>query len=649
MRSLDKNKVLLLVGLLLLFVPTASGQLQVGSETQLNLTGGASLGYVRSWDDQETNSLAYGLNATLTGIYHDPRFLNYTVSPYLNQSNVNSNFNSNTLASGINSQANFLNDSKTPIQFTYARDYNREGTFNVPGSITGFETKGSGQAFSANASYLPEDWPSLHGTFAHTGSDYEILGTPGTGRSHSNLFGVDSHYVLLDTNLSALFTKSWVDSETPVFGSTTGDIFSQNTTQDTLQLNASHQLGRKSTVNGSYGRSHLHGEYLGSDVDTTNNTLVGNLNVTITDKLSAGANAGYSSNLSQQFFSEIIGGAQQKSTGISANPLAGSANGPPSVSFTSEYLTYGANAQYQAFQSLSFIGRVDHRVQGQAYRYPDLTSTTTQAIALYTHRLFGGGFGASYGLSYSITPVYSYANNPDQPGNIVATKTGDSTFMGNSATVSYGRQFGAWSTSLSAFYGEGLTTLLVGYTQTNYGGTGSVTRNVKDWTVSVHGSYGAAKVNGLSIADSKTENAGASIWHKNFGFSGSYGQSSGTALQVGTAFVPTPVPIGTPIQNLLVQFDGTSYSVAGSWEPRRRLNMTASYIHLDYSTINPLIGPLPTRTTSSQYFARAVYGFRQLYLYIGYNHVDQGYGSTGRGSYVYNNFYVGITRYFNFF
>jgi len=646
MGLVNKNKLGLIAGFLFLLVPTARAQLQVGSETELNLTGGASVGYVRSWDGTETNSIAYGLDATLTGIYHDSRFLNYTVSPYLNQSNVNSNFNSNTLASGLNSQANFLSDSKTPMQFTYARDYNREGTFNVPGSTSGFETTGSGQAFTANASYLPDDWPTLHGTFAHTGSDYEILGIPGTGRAHSNLLGVDSSYVLWNTNLSAAFTKSWVDSETPVFGSI-GDISTQNTTQETFQANASRPLGRTSTVGGSYVRSHLHGEYLGTDVDTTNDTLVGNLNVAVTEKLSAGANAGYSTNLSQQFFSDIIGGTPQKNTATNTNPLA--TNGTNELSFTTEYLTYGANAKYQAFQSLAFIGRVDHRVQGQADGYPDLTSTTTQAIALYSHRLFGGGFGVSYGFSYSFVPVYSYTNNPNKPGTVVATRTGESTFMGNSASVSYGRQFGAWSTTVSGFYGQGLTTLLVGYTQTNYGGTASVTRTLNGWTLSGHGSYGLAKVNSLSIADTKTANAGLSIAHKNFGISGSYGQSSGTALQVGTGIVPTPTPIGTPIQNMLVEFDGTSYGVAGSWQPVRRLNLTGSYIHLNYSTINPLVGPRPTNTLSTQYFGRAVYGFRQLYLYVGYNHVDQGYRTTGSGAYVYNNFYVGVTRYFNFF
>lgn len=648
MQSVYKNSLLLIFSFIFLLAPTAWGQLQVGNETQLNLTGGASLGYVRSWDGTDTDSIAYGLNATLTGIYHDSRFLNYTVSPYLNQSNVNSNFNSNTLASGVNAQANFLSDTKTPMQFTYAMDYNKEGTFNVPGSISGFETTGTGQAFSANASYLPDDWPTLHGTYVHTASDYEILGTPGTGKSHSNLLGLESSYLLWDTNLSASYTKSWVDSETPILGSE-NLLLTQNTTQDTFQANASHQLWSAGAVSGSYLRSHLHGEYAGTNVDATNDTLVGNLNYSLTHKLSVGANAGYSTNLSEQFFSDVIGGTSTQKATSAGDSSQATSNSVQSVSFTTNYLTYGANTKYQIMQNLAVIGRVDHRVQGQANGYPDVTSTTTQAIALWTHRLFGGGFGASYGISYSFTPVYSFSNNPNNPGTIIATKTGESTFLGNSATVSYGRQFGVWSTSLSAFYGQGLTTLIVGYTQTNYGGTASVTRNMKGWNMSVHGSYGLAKVNSLSIADTKTANAGASIAHKNFGISGSYGQSSGTALQVASGIVPVPVPIGTQIPNLLVQFDGTSYSVAASWQPQRRLNLVGSYVHLNYSTLNPLVGPDPTRTLSTQYYARGQYAFRQLFLYIGYNHVNQGYNSVGVNAYQYNNFYVGVTRYFNFF
>jgi hypothetical protein len=641
----------LIVGFVLagFVVPCAYGQLKVGDETELNLTGSASLGYNRVWDATTSDSVAYGFDAQLSGSYHDPRFLNYTVNPYLNQSNLNSTFNSNTLASGVNAQANFLSDSRTPVQFTYVRDYNRQGTFNVPGSLGNYITNGNGQSFSVNASYLPENWPSIQGTYVHAGTDYEVLGTPGTGRSHSDLFGLSSAYVLWDTNLSASYTKSWVNSESPAFGAP-DQFITQNTAQDTFQVSASRKIFTKANLSGGYSRSHIFGEYSNTNVDSTFNSVYGDLAVTLTDRLTVAGHANYSSNLSGQYFSNIIGGTSgQKGVTTADGGAVGASSTGESLSYTSSYLSYGANASYRATHSLVLLGSIDHRVQGQYNGLPDFTSTISQIGATWTHTLWGGGFGAAYGFSYSWTPVYTYENSTTKPGTITATQTGTSSFMGNSATVSYGRAFGAWSANVAGSYGEGLTKLLVGYTQTNYGASGSISRNVKYWNMSLYASYSNSHVNSTTLADTMTESYGASFSHKNFGASASYGKSSGNALQVLGGIVPTPIPItGTP-QDLLIQFYGESYGFGASWKPKRRLNISGTYTRAHYTTINPLAGPAPVNSQTEQYYVRTEYSFRQLFVYTGYSYVSQGYNTATSVPFNYNAFYVGVTRYFNFF
>ncbi len=634
---------------MLLLAPFAHGQMQVGDETELTLTGSASLGYNRAWDGTTSNSVAYGFDAQFNGSYHDPRFLNWAINPYLNQSNLNSTFNSNSLASGVNAQANFLSDSRTPVQLTYVRDYNREGTFNVPGSIGNYITKGNGQAISVNASYLPENWPSIQGTYVHSGTDYEIEGMPGLGMSHSDLFGLNSAYVLWDTNLSASFTKSWVNSDSPAFGAP-GSFITQNTTQDTFQVSASRKVFSRTNVSGGYSRSHILGEYASTTVDSTFDAVYGDVSVIATDSLTLAGHANYSSNLSAQYFSNVIGGTsgQKGVASTDGGALAASSSGQ-SLSYTSSYLSYGANGSYRVTRSLVMQGGIDHRVQGQYNGLPDFTSTISQLGATWTHNLWGGGFGASYGLSYSWSPVYSYENSQTKPGTVTATQNGTSSFLGNSATVSYGRAFGSWSANIGGSYGTGLTRLLVGYTQTNYGASGSISRNVKYWSMSLHGSYSKTHVDATTLSDTKATSYGASFSHRNFGVTGSYGQSSGNALQVLGGIVPTPIPVtGTP-QDLLIQFSGESYGFGVGWRPQRRLNISGTYTRAKYTTINPLAGPDPVHTQTEQYYARMEYSFRQLFVFTGYSYVSQGYNLGTTLPFKYNAFYAGVTRYFNFF
>src|SRR3989442_488374 len=125
---------------LLVFAPCAWAQLQAGENSTLHLNGMASLGYRSVFDSTDTNSLAWGFSGNLTGEYYDPRFLNFSVSPYINQSRLNSNYYSTTTATGVNAVANFLSGSHTPMQFSYERDHNSEGTFNVPGSTGNYKT-----------------------------------------------------------------------------------------------------------------------------------------------------------------------------------------------------------------------------------------------------------------------------------------------------------------------------------------------------------------------------------------------------------------------------------------------------------------------------------------------------------------------------
>src|SRR2546427_9765261 len=459
---------LVLAGLLV-FAPCAWTQLQVGENSTLHLNGLASLGYRSVFDSTDTNSLAWGFSGNLTGEYYDPRFLNFSVSPYINQSRLNSTYYSTTTATGVNAVANFLSGSHTPMQFSYERDHNSEGTFNVPGSTGNYKTVGNGQGFGVSASYLPEGWPSLQGNFSHTASSYEIIGMPGTGTTHTNAFGLSAGYELWGTNLSGSYSRAYVDSEHPAFGEP-GVILKQHTHQDTLQFAASRRLWDSTTLSANFGRSHIHGDYQDTRTDATFDTVGALLMMKPTPRFGVNFSVNYSSNLSAQFLSGILGGSSGATVGSGAVALKPESQNP---TFTSNYLTYGTVASYRATRELTFTGNINRQVQGQPGQ-PDATSTSMGGGAVWSHEFLGGTLGAHYAIAHYFVPSHTQSS------------ARSSTFTGHNTGVSYSRRLLGWSGSTSFSYARSLTTFLVGYVQSNYTANVSVSRVIGTWSLGLN-------------------------------------------------------------------------------------------------------------------------------------------------------------------
>jgi len=642
MRAAKTIRFWIVLGLATMTGSVTRAQLKIGDDTSLNFNANASVGYVRSWDGTDSNSAAYGFNGNLTGFYHDPRFLSFTANPYLNQSNLNSTSSSNSLASGIYSQANFLSASKTPMTFSYSRDYNRDSTSTLPGSGIGYITHGNGQGFGASASYLPENWPSITASFAHSSSDYEVDGQPGTGNSHLNTVSLNSRYDLANTILSASYSQTWVNSQTPIFGSV-DSMLNQNTDSGNFFASASHSFGTRAGLHASYSRSSVHGEYADTRLDETYDNLYGNANLKVTSQLSLGAYFSYSSNLSGQYFTNVITGAgAQKGAPVTST---GESTTSGSTRYTNSFLSYGADAGYQVLSCLSLIGRVEHRIQGQAGGLPDFTSTEMVGTAVCNHKLWGGGLGLSGSASYSFAPLYTLENSS---GNMTEKQTGQTSFLGESANVSYSHPLGAWNGSITGNYSHGLTTFLVGYLQTSYGGGANITRTLKYWAISASAGISKSHVDASSLSDTNSENFSGTITHRNTSLTGSYSKSQGNALQVGSSIIPVGGSTAG-VENLLIQYNGQSYGIGASWRPKRRWTLVGNYSHVDYSSLNPLIGANSVRTRSTQMSFRSEYSVRQLYIVTGYSRVDQGSSQVGTIPYLYNTFYFGIQRQFNFF
>jgi hypothetical protein len=620
MKSGTPNRIrLALVGVLLL-ARLAFAQLQIGDNITLKANATAGVGWTGTYDGNDLNSLTYGFSGTLNGDYYDERFLNWSISPYLNQSKLNSNFYSTSSATGVTALANFLSSSRTPMQFTFSRDHNAEGTFNVPGSTGSYRTVGDDQAVGVTAAYLPEDWPSIQGTFSHSGSSYEVIGNPGAGSAHATAFGLSSAYELFDTNLSGSYTKSFSTSESPLLGEPSGTV-KTDSNQDSLQLGANRRLASWSTGSFNFGRTHLNADYVGARTDATFDTINGLLSAQATKRLSFNFHANYSSNLSAQFISNIL------------NNGAAPSDETKNLSFTSNYLSYGVTSGYNIAHNLTVIGSINHQVQGQP-GLPDTSSTIMNTGISWSHRVLGGSFGAHYGIAHYFSPLLVRAN--DQ------TVTKDSTFTGQNAALSYGRTVGGFATSGSFSYGRSLTTLLVGYVQSNYTANGSVSRNVKNWNVAVSSSYTSAHIQNLTITDSSNSSYAASISHNNFGLSANYSRGNGSGVQVGNNIIPNPGPGPLP----LVLFNGESYGGGVNYRPIRRWTISSTFSKLKYNTLNLDQNSI---NSSEQFFLRSDYHFRQMFFNFGYSHLTQGFGVGAVKPATIDTVFFGVSRRFDIF
>ena len=204
-----RNSSFVLVGLLLL-VLSAAGQITLG-DLSTNLNGTLSAGYTGDYGNQisSDHSLAFGGSGTLSGFYYNPNFVSFTVSPYLNQSRDNSTYQSLSNASGVSAASNIFGGSHFPGSINFAKAYNSEGNFSVPG-VANYTTHGDSETFGVNWAELVPGLPTLSASFQMGNSQYSIYGSNDNGTTDNHSFTLRSGYTLKGFNLGAYFGDgSW--------------------------------------------------------------------------------------------------------------------------------------------------------------------------------------------------------------------------------------------------------------------------------------------------------------------------------------------------------------------------------------------------------------------------------------------------------
>ncbi len=601
---------LLPIGVLLLALPVAA-QVKLG-ETTNSANGTISSGYTATYGNmtESTHGWTIGGEATLTGSYYSPNFLSYNISPYLNQSRANSNFQSISSASGINASTNIFAGSQFPGSVSYSYAYNGEGNYAVPG-LANFVTHGNSQSFGINWSENIPDKPTFTAGFQLGTSSYSVYGANDQGKNSFHSLNLHSGYRWAGFNMGAYYTNGGGQSEIPQI--VAGLVTHTNSDNDALGFNAAHALPLRGSASLGFNRSHWKTDYLGFSSSGTIDIVNTVAAVHPKQNLSLTANLNYSDNLAGQLVQSVIGAGGVVS-GVNSNESSNSLDVMGVATYT----------PMPNLQTSAFVERRSQSFLGQSYGLNSYGGSVG-----YSRRLLDGSFNGSFVMT---------ANSAD--------KSGEDT-LGFSTNENYSTVIRGWRMTGSFGYAQNVQTLLVTYMNSYYNFSGNVHRNWGLFNISMGGGGARTALTNQEGATSSSQGYNASIGYGPWIMAnGTYSKASGQALATGAGLVPVPVPAPTLPQGVISLFGGDSYSFSLASTPVKKLLVSATYAKSLSNTTSPI---LTSSNTNSVFTTLLQYQYRKLYFTSGYARLEQGFSVSGSKPEIISSYYMGLSRWFNFF
>jgi hypothetical protein len=605
------------IGLLLL-LPTISpayAQLQVGDDLKVKVGGLFTAGYQGVYGDssqiESSHGLDFGLNGNINGSYYNPNFVSFNIVPYFNQSQANSSFQSITGASGVSATANLFNGSHFPGSITYRNDYNSTGTFGLVGQPN-FTTHGHGDGLGVAWSALLPNLPTLSVGYSQGSGSGEVYGTSQETGTDTKLFNVRSSYAIEGFHLNGFFDHNKLDAKYPAF--LAGE-------QESVSNTSGHDFGfgtnRNLPINGSffanYNRSTASTDYLGTQDSTTSyttSTETSGVTFHPTQKLSVFSSESYTDNLSGYLNQTLIN--------------SGTVQTPISLGSGSRSLQLGGGASYQFTNFLSTQAQATYYDQyyfDKTYTGTFITGTVNYARRILDMFTFSAG-------------VLEESNG--QGSNSVG-------FVGN---ANYFHKIKGWETSGSFSYAQNVQSVLVTYTTSYYNGTARLHRRFGHdlaWIATYSGSRSG--LTNQAGTDNHSEGYSTSISSRRFTVTGNYTKASGQAILTSAGLVAVPPTPGVPASNLIL-FNGDSYGGGVSATPLRHLTISGSFSRAISGTLSDVIR---SRNNTELFNAQLQYHFRRIGVLAGVTRFSQGVSASGTPPGTANSYFIGVSRWFDFF
>ena len=613
---MNRNIVILAVFVLAL-APRASAQVKAG-EGSLNLNGTFSAGYNDDFSNLlgSDHSIVFGGIADLFGYYYNPSFLSFDIQPFYNQSRDNSTFQSLTASSGVNSSAQIFSGSHYGGSISYSTSFNSSGNFNVPG-LANYTTHGNSDTFAVTWGLHLDNLPSLHISFSNANSDYSIYGANTQGTLHSDMFSVTSGYRVAGFNLNGGYQYTGSQTLTPEF--LTGEpAQNSNSGGNSFFFGVGHNLPWNGSISAAATRLDLStdlGDTTSSDrYNTTVDTLSGAIGFAPRTHLNVGASAFYTDNLEGTLYNTLL------TSGVSVPQNEGQQSSDD-LSLTG-YANYDMPAQHLHLNA--FVER-----QQETFLGTSLASDSYNGTSMYSNTLLGGSFNGVLGVTWT------------------STDTTHERTLGLNASANYTHQIHRWTVAGGFGYSQGTQTVLIAYTTSGYNYTASLGRRIG--RRSYWGAYASGARSMLTNqpgSANSSQSYSTSLALPLFSISGTYSESSGNALLTSTGLVTTPVPLPAVNPAAVVLYNGRSYSAGLGANPIRGLTLTAMFSKALSATES---NSTTSNNNNENLNFLMTYNVRKLSFMAGYGRLVQGFSVSGTPPTMVGSFYVGISRWFNFF
>jgi hypothetical protein len=610
----NKHGVLIATAFFLVLTLRASAQVSVGENLNMNLDGNIFSGYSGDYGNvtPSDHGLTAGGTADLSGSYYDSNFLSFHLQPYLNQSRANSNFQSISDSSGFTGSASIFSGSHFPGAVSYSKAYNSEGNFGVPG-LANFTTHGNSDVFSVGWGINVPDLPNIGLNFQTGNNDYQIYGTDSNSNSHFSSFSATASYMLAGFNMNGSYHHVNTSSLVP---DVVGNLApaKSDSSGDSFAFGVGHRLPFSGAISAGASRSNTSAEFTGGNYSGTIDTLNAGVAFAPVSQLSFGTNAQYNDNLAGTLFNTVLadggvfqGNFQQASHSLDIN----------------NYVTYRVPVIH-----MSFSGNLEHR--DQRVFGSDITADSVTGSANYSNSLLGGYVSANVGVTE----------------NRVSLK--DENSLGVFTSVNYSRHIYRWNVTGGVNYSQNQQTLLITYTTAGYGYNGSIGRKI--------GRYSYYSITAAGAQNSLTSLKGTGTFNQSYStalnlsrvatFSASYSKSNGNAILTGSGLTPTPIPLPIVTPSSVILYGGHAYSFGIGSSPIKRLLLSASYARAFSDTFN---SSLASNNRTAMLTARFDYQFRQMHFQGGYTKLDQGFSLSNSPPTMLGSYFVGVSRWFNFF
>jgi len=572
----------------------------------MTLNGSLGSSYAGSFGNNigSSHSMGFGVDAALDGYYFDPKFLSFQVRPYYDRIQSNSESQTITRGSGVQSSVSVFGGSHFPGSISYGKDFSSNSEFRIAGvpSVLG---NSSGSNVNVAWSALFEGLPSLYANYLVTDSTSTLLGTTSHSKSSSRNFSLNSNYELGGFSLHGNLNHYNTEFLSPSF--LTAVTMSNASSSTNYGVTAT----RKLPLSGSLALGWSRTSSDNGNSDSASNSYTASAIFSPWPRLTVTESWNYITN--------VIAAITQSLGGDNV----------PSI-FNSES---GWNAMYMNTMSTLTVGRglavsghVNHRIQHFDGRDTVDTQYGGNISFRKTNRFLGF-------MHFSVGVLDT------------ATQEGNSG-IGLVTNLGMTRKFGRWETAADVSYSQNTQTLLTIATTSNYNLGGTLRRKINPSTY-----WGASfreSRSGLTAQkgdNNVSESFATTLSWMRYTFSGNYSWSKGAAL-LGASGILTATPLGSVISNNFLTFDARSFGVYASTRLFRSVTVNGGYTNVSSSTTQKASG---TFNNGDRYSARFEWKLRRLNFLAGFERAVQEASAVPGGPRAVNSYYVSLSRWFNVF